>query len=351
MSSVFQLIEEVASRSASDLHLTAHVPPLARIHGHIVPLNDTPLSPEDCRDLVYSGLNAAQQARFEENWELDFLLELPAGGRCRGNAHISRGCVEAAYRIVPDSIPDLMQLGHRPTITRLLDLPSGLVLITGTTGSGKSTTLASMIQMIAARRSGVIITIEDPVEFLFQNQLSIIKQREVGSDTHSFAQALKHVLRQDPDVIVVSEMRDQETIQAGITAAETGHLVLATLHTMDAPKTIDRLVDIFPHQQQNQVTTQLANCLQAVLSQRLIPRADGEGRVVATELLLNNLAVASCIRDRKAHQLHGCMEMGRNEGMHTIDGHLVELLEQEMITPEVALANALDESSISDYLP
>ncbi len=322
---------------------------MARIYGHLIPLNDKPLTPEDCRAVVYSGLTPIQQARFEENWELDFLLETHTGGRCRGNVHISRGTTEAAYRIVPRDIPDLATLGHMPTVEHVLNLDSGLVLITGTTGSGKSTTLASIIQMIAARRSGIIITIEDPIEYLFTNQLSVIKQREVGADTKSFANALRHVLRQDPDVVVISEMRDQETIQAGITAAETGHLVFATLHTIDAPKTIDRLVDIFPHQQQNQIVTQLANCLKGVLSQRLLSRADGQGRAVATELMLNNMAIASCIRDRKTHQLYGCMEIGKNDGMHTIDDHLIHLLEQNLITPEEAVANARDQENMAGY--
>ena len=347
MSSIFDLIEEVTGRQGSDLHITAHAPPMMRLFGSLIPLNDRPLSPDECRALIYSGLTANQQAHFEENLELDFLIETQAGGRCRGNVHVSRGTVEAAYRIVASQIPDINALGHMPDTQSLLELESGLVLITGTTGSGKSTTLASIIQMIAARRSGIIITIEDPIEFVFTNQLSVIKQREVGSDTLSFGKALRHILRQDPDVIVVSEMRDQETIQAGITAAETGHLVFATLHTIDAPKTIDRMVDIFPHQQQNQVTTQLSNCLKGVLSQRLLPREDGNGQVVATELMLNNTAVAACIRDKKTHQIYSCMEIGRSDGMHTIDEHLLQLLVDGKIAPEVAIANARDQENMA----
>jgi twitching motility protein PilT len=344
------IFRRLMEAGASDLHLVADMPPLGRLQGNIVPLFQEVLPAAECRNIVLGLLTESQRARFEETWELDFVLEIENVGRFRANAHFSKGNVEASFRVIPQWVASLNDLGHLPGTQALAEFGDGLVLVTGTTGSGKSTTLASLINGIASSRSGVIVTIEDPVEFLFQHQLAVIKQREVGSDTKGFSAALKHVLRQDPDVIVVSEMRDRETIQAGITAAETGHLVLATLHTMDAPKTIDRMVDIFPSDQQNQVLTQLADCLRGVISQRLLPRADGKGRVLATELMLVNDGIRACIRERRVHQIIGLMEIGKQDGMHLIEEHLVELLEQEIITPEDALAHARDAARLGGYV-
>jgi twitching motility protein PilT len=346
MISLVDIFREAKERGASDVHLVSGVPPSLRVHGVLIPLPMEVATSSFCRDLIFSVLTENQRARFEEELELDFLLDVNEIGRFRANAHYSKGAVEASFRLVPDTIPDLASLGHYPMVEELLDLKQGLILVTGATGAGKSTTLASMVQTLSARESGVIVTIEDPIEYLFQNQLAVVKQREVGHDTKSFAAALKHVLRQDPDVIVISEMRDRETIQAAITASETGHLVFGSLHTIDAPKSIDRMVDIFPADQQNQIVTQLSNSLQAVLSQRLLPRADGQGRVMVTELMIPNTGIRSCIRDRKTHQIYGLLEIGRQEGMHTIDDHLLALLEQGLITEEEALLNARDPSRI-----
>jgi twitching motility protein PilT len=345
------LLASAIERGASDLHLCVGIPPMARLHGSLMPLTESPLAYESCRDLIYGILNESQRARIEENWELDFAVQIEGVGRFRGNAHFNRGMLEAAFRHIPAVIPDLDQLGHRPTIRQLCELESGLVLVTGITGSGKSTTLAAMVQAISQARSGVIISIEDPIEFIFQNSLSIIKQREVGSDTKSFPDALRHVLRQDPDVIMISEMRDRETVQAAITAAETGHLVLSTLHTQDAPKSIDRIVDVFPPDQQAQITAQLANCLQGVVSQRLLPRADGTGRILASETMVMNSAIRACLREHKNEQILGLIEIGGREGMNTIDESVADLYEHGLITKEEALINVRDKARIENLKP
>jgi twitching motility protein PilT len=342
------LLTAAAQREASDVHLTHSTPPMARIHGVIVPLDEICLSPETCRDLVFSALTEMQRSRLEETFELDFILDIEEVGRFRANAHYARGYVEAAFRLIPKNIPDLLSLGHRESMLQLCEKEEGLILVTGTTGSGKSTTLASMIERIAQSRTGVIVTIEDPIEYIFENRLCIIKQREVGSDTKTFNIALRHVLRQDPDIIVISEMRDRETVQAAITAAETGHLVLGSLHTIDAAKTIDRLVDIFPADQQNQIVTQLSNCLHAIVSQRLLPRADALGRVIATEIMMANNAIRACIRDRKPHMIPGFVEIGAGEGMHSLDESLGELLHLGLISHEEARINARDPASLPD---
>jgi twitching motility protein PilT len=278
--------------------------------------------------------------------ELDFGLQVEGLGRFRGNAHFSRGALEATFRLIPEGIPSLMELGHRPSIMKLCELSQGLVLVTGMTGSGKTTTLASIIRRISEERESVIITVEDPIEFYFRSNRSIIKQRELGSDTKSFAEALRHVLRQDPDVIMVGEMRDRETVRAALTAAETGHLVLATLHTNDAPQALDRIVDYFPGDEQEQVLGQLASCLAGVLAQRLIPSEDGARRVLASEFLANNSAVAACIRERRLEQIVGLMEIGRKDGMHTIDDMLEELYLTNQISKEESVAGARDPQRI-----
>jgi twitching motility protein PilT len=343
---VVYFLTEAVSRHASDLHLSVGAPPMARLHGSLIPLANFSLTAENCRDMILGILTETQRARFEEEWELDFALQIDNLGRFRGNAHYSRGAMEAAFRHIPNEIPDLSTLGHRPFIQNICNMEQGLVLVTGITGSGKSTTLAAMIQRISAQRSGVIITVEDPIEYLFQNQLSIVKQREIGTDTKNFPTALRHALRQDPDVLMISEMRDRETMQTAITAAETGHLVLATVHTIDAPKAIDRLVDAFPSDQQPQIIAQLANCLQAVVSQRLLPRADGQGRVLATEIMVCNNAIRSCLRDRRGEQMIGLMEISSKDGMHTIDESIVELLDKGLITREEAFINARDSARV-----
>jgi twitching motility protein PilT len=344
------LLAKAVASGASDVHLSAEALPIMRLHGALQPLGTEPLTLESCRDLVSGILNETQKAHLEEKWELDFAIQVEGLGRFRGNAHYSRGALEGAFRHIPHAIPELNNLGHRHSILELCALQRGLILITGITGSGKSTTMASMIQHISRQRSGVIITVEDPIEYVFQNAASLVKQREVGSDTKSFAEALKHALRQDPDVILVGEMRDHETISSAITAAETGHLVIGTLHTIDAPKAVDRIVDTFPAEQQPQVIAQLANSLSAVVSQRLLPKEDGTGRVLATEILTGNTGVRSCIRERRWEQLTGLIEIGRKDGMHTIDDDLEQLYLSRAISKEEAIANARDMNRMESLL-
>ncbi|TSA36610.1 MAG: PilT/PilU family type 4a pilus ATPase [Verrucomicrobiaceae bacterium] len=344
------LLSRTVAAGASDLHLCADAQPMVRINGSLAPLDERAVTVQFCRELISGILTESQRARLEEEWELDFAIQVDGIGRFRANAHFSRGALEAAFRYIPHAIPELGQLGHRQSIFDICALQRGLVLVTGITGSGKSTTMASMIQHISRQMSGVIVTVEDPVEYIFQNASSIVKQREIGSDTKSFSEALRHALRQDPDVILVGEMRDPETISAAITAAETGHLVIATLHTIDAPKAIDRMVDAFPGDQQPQIVAQLANALEAVISQRLIPNEEGNGRVLATETLVANSGVCACIRERRWEQLVGLIEIGAKDGMHTIDEDLSGLYLSGAISKEQAIANARDRKRMESLM-
>ncbi len=330
----------------SDLHITAGAPPAARVYGSLVPLEEFNLEDDACQEMILSVLTDSQRARLEEDWELDFALHVQGIGRFRGNAHYNRGIIEGAFRHIPEEIPDLQTLGHWPVVESLCQLQEGLILITGMTGSGKSTTLASMVQRISQQRSGVIVSVEDPIEFVFQHDKSIVKQREVGADTHSFAQALRHVLRQDPDVILVSEMRDLETLRTAITAAETGHLVISTLHTIDAPKALDRIIDVFPADQQGQIIAQLSNALEAVISQRLLPRADGAGRILASEIMLMNHGIRAVLRQRKFEQILGLMEIAQADGMRTIDDSIEDLFKRELITYPDALSHCRDRARL-----
>jgi twitching motility protein PilT len=343
---IIELLAMVVQRGASDLHLCAGSAPMMRLHGNLVPLSETILNAEGCRELIYSVFTENQRARFEETWELDFALMVSNLGRFRGNAHYSRSAVEATFRHIPDKIPSIDALGLPPIVKRLCALEQGLVLVTGITGSGKTTTLAAMVEEINQSRSGVIISIEDPIEYIFTHKLCRVKQREIGTDTKTFPIALRHILRQDPDVILISEMRDLETISAAITAAETGHLVLATLHTIDAPKAIDRIVDAFPADQQAQILAQLANALQAIVAQRLLPRADGRGRVVCTEVMTMNEGIRSLLRDRRFQQILGMIEIGGKDGMITFDESVMNLFDQKLITRDEALLNLRDPSRL-----
>ena len=335
-------------RGASDIHLCVGAPPAARVNGILQPLDEMDLTSEDTKELVFSALSESQRAQLEEELQIDFALKLEDIGRFRGNAHYARGNIELSLRYVPSIIPGILELGHGETVEKLCNTRSGLVLVTGVTGSGKSTTLAAMVKAIAAQRSSVIVTIEDPIEFEFEHAYGIIKQRQIGTDAVNFPGALRAAMRQDPDVIVVSEMRDLETIQTAITAAETGHLVIATLHTIDAPGSIDRMIDAFPAQQQGSISSQLANCLSAIVSQRLIRRADAEGRVMATEILLNNHAVRNCIMERKLEQIVGLIQIGSAEGMHTIDDSVSHLFKNGYISYEDAVFNSRDEDQINE---
>ncbi len=333
-------LRETIARGGSDLHLSNNAPACARVNGSLSAIDDEVLDPDTVRHLILDTLTEAQRAELEEDWELDYALQVEDVGRFRGNVHMARGHMEAAFRFITQEIPQLETLGHYPVIHELCSIRSGLILVTGITGSGKSTTLASMMQRISNNRNGVIITLEDPIEYIFQHSSCLIKQREVGTDTKSFPKALRQALRQDPDVIVISELRDLETIRIAMTAAETGHLVLATLHTPDAPQTIDRLVDIFPPEQQPQIVTQLASVLEGIICQRLIPRADGNGRVLASEILRPSYGMRNCIREHKLEQIVGLMEIGAKDGNHTIDQSLGTLLDTHQITREEAIFNS-----------
>lgn len=343
---IVEILSGAVSAGASDVHLCAGLRPSMRLKGDIKPCGDRPITRQECREVILGILTESQRTRLERDLELDFGLQVDGTGRFRGNAHFSRGALEATFRHIPGNIPMISELGHRPAVARLCDLGRGLVLVTGMTGSGKTTTLASMIRRISESREGVIVTIEDPVEFQFPSARSIVKQRELGADTKSFHEALRHVLRQDPDVIMVGEMRDPETVRAALTAAETGHLVLATLHTNDAPQALDRIVDCFPGDEQGQILGQLANALAAVVAQRLVPSEDGLGRIMVSELLINNSAVSACIRDHRFEQIVGLMEIGRKDGMYTFDDVLEELYLAGYISKEEALAGSRDRERI-----
>jgi len=342
---ITEYLRQTVSLGGSDLHLSAWAPACARVNGSIVPFEEEALDPATVRDLILDTLTEAQRAKLEEEWELDYALQVEGVGRFRGNVHMARGHTEAAFRFISQEIPALEELGHHSPVFDLCNLRSGLVLITGITGSGKSTTLASMVRRIAETRNGVIISLEDPIEYVHEHRSCLIKQREVGNDTRSFPRALRQALRQDPDVIVVSELRDLETIRIALTAAETGHLVLATLHTPDAPQTIDRIVDVFPADQQAQIITQLSGALEGIVCQRLIPRADGQGRVLATEILRPNHAMRNCMREHKLEQVVGLMEIGYKEGNRTIDQSIAALLEANLITREEAIFHCRERKS------
>lgn len=327
-------------KKASDLHLTENTPPVLRIDGKIVLTKETPLTRDHLKKMIYGILSDFQKEKFEQDLELDFSIALPGMDRFRANVHWQRGCVEAAFRRIPLTIPHIDDLGLPLIVSDLARKPNGLVLVTGPTGMGKTTTLAAMIELINAERTDIVVLIEDPIEYIHQNKKSIIKQREVYSDTHSFAEALKRCLRQDPDVIVVGEMRDLETIATALTAAETGHLVLATLHTPDAPQTIERIIDVFPPHQQQQVRLQLSSSLQGVISQLLLPRVSGTGRVLATEIMMATPGVRNLIREQAIEQLPTVIQTGGQYGMKSMDKSLKELYQSGVISYDVALSKA-----------
>jgi len=336
-----QVLLEVVDRRASDLHLTAGAPPMVRIRGRLTALEDYPkLTPTDTREIVYSILSDAQRQKLETNWQLDFAYQIPGTARFRVNAYFQRMSVGAAFRLIPFEIAPLDSLGLPPVVADFANRPRGLVLVTGPTGSGKSTTLASLIDVINEQREEHIMTIEDPIEFLHRHKRCIVNQRELGSDATSFADALKAALRQDPDVILVGEMRDLETIGTAITAAETGHLVFATLHTQDTPQTIDRIVDVFPPSQQGQVRAQLSIALQGIMTQTLLPTADGSGRCVAAEVLVPTPAVRNLIREAKSHQIYSVLQTGSAHGMQTMDASLAQLVRAGKITRQLAESRA-----------
>ncbi|WP_312027282.1 type IV pilus twitching motility protein PilT [Paenibacillus typhae] len=333
---IVQLLYMAFASKASDLHISVGSPPVMRIDGKLIPLDGARVSPEEAAYMADLLLGSERSVEFRNKGEFDFSYPLDDGVRYRVNVYRQRGQVSIAARSIPAQIPSMEQLSLPGVLSSLAMKPQGLILVTGPTGSGKSSTLAAMLNYINRTASKHIVTLEDPIEFLHSHGTCLIDQREVGSDTGSFASGLRAVLRQDPDVILVGEMRDLETISAAVTAAETGHLVMATLHTTDAPQTIDRIIDTFPGHQQGQIRSQLASVLLAVLSQRLFPRAGGKGRLCSTELLINTPAVANMIRTEKTHQLKNVMQTSRALGMHTLEMNIREQLQLGLIEPEAA---------------
>lgn len=331
------ILKSAEKQGASDIHFTTGFPPIFRIDGELTISDSEPFTSEKVKALIYSMINDERKATLERDLELDFSFTLPDLDRYRVNVHYQRNNVEAALRRVPKAIPSLDSLGLPKIVYDLIKKPNGLILVTGPTGTGKSTSLAAMVDFINSYRKEMIVSIEDPIEFVYKNKKSIIKQREVFADTRSFPEALKRALRQDPDVIVVGEMRDLETIATALTAAETGHLVLATLHTPDAPQTIQRIIDVFPPHQQRQVTVQLAESLQAVISQVLLRKAESQGRILATEIMVSTPGVRNLIRENDIAQIPSLIQMGAQHGMHTMDKCLKQFYKKGLITREVAL--------------
>ena len=343
MVSMEELLNLMVQRGGSDLHISVGSPPRIRVDGRLMDTEHEPLMPEATKKLVYSVLGADQVAKFEKNLELDFSFGVANLGRFRTNAFVQRGTVAAVLRVIPFEVFDFETIGLPTKVGEwICKLPRGLVLCTGATGSGKSTTLASMVNYINEHRQGHIVTIEDPIEFLHQNKGCLINQREVGGDTHAFGKALKSVLRQDPDVVLVGEMRDLETIEAALTLAETGHLTFATLHTSDVTQTVNRIVDVFPAHQQQQIRTMLSFTLQAIVCQQLVPRQHGKGRALAAEVMIANPAIRSLIRDNKSHQIMSAIQTSAQVGMRTMNQSLFELYRQGTITFQDAREHSSD---------
>lgn len=347
-------IEEILNKAkelgASDVHITVGVPPKFRVHGNLITMDAAKMTPQDTLEIAFNVMNDKQRAHFEEHGECDMSFAIAGEGRYRVNLYHQRGSVAMAFRLVDTEIPKAESLGVPASVMDLYTKKRGLILVTGPTGSGKSTTLASFIDKINKNREANIITLEDPIEYLHRHDKSIVNQREVGIDTKNYANALRAALREDPDVILVGEMRDFETISVAITAAETGHLVLSTLHTIGAASTVDRVIDVFPEFQQQQIRVQLANVLEAVVSQQLIPTSDGKGRVAAFEVLHATPAVRNLIREGKTHQLASVMQTNRKLGMITMDDAIAQLYSEMKINREMAIQFAQDSETITNKL-
>jgi twitching motility protein PilT len=338
-----ELLSALLDLGGSDLHLTAGAPPTVRVHGELEPLSTYPkMTPRALQGMVYAILPQKLRERFEQELELDMSYSLPGKARFRVNVYQQRDAIGAAFRLIPFEIKGINDLGLPAVVADLARFPRGFVVVTGPTGSGKSTTLAAMVDVVNEERAGHIMTVEDPIEFLHKHKRCIVNQREVGADTHGFGQALKHVLRQDPDVILVGEMRDLETISTAITAAETGHLVFATLHTQDAPQTIDRIIDVFPPHQQQQVRVQLSTTLQGVVTQQLVQTSDGKGRAVACEVLVTTPGIRNLIREGKVHQIYSAMQAGGRYGMQTMDMALANHVKSGRVTQQMAFERCHD---------
>ena len=344
--SVEEILSKAKEAGASDVHITVGIPPKMRVNGKLITMDGVKLLPSDTMEIAIHVMNEKQKQHFEEYGEVDMSFAIPGEGRYRVNIYKQRGSIAMAFRLVGTSIPTPQELGVPQSVIDLYQKKRGLVLVTGPTGSGKSTTLASLIDTINNNREAHVITLEDPIEYLHQHKQSIVNQREIGLDSTNYAHALRAALREDPDVIFVGEMRDFETISTAITAAETGHLVFSTLHTIGAASTVDRVIDVFPPHQQQQIRVQLANVLEAVISQQLIPTIDGSGRVAAFEVLHNNPAVRNLIREGKTHQITSVMQTNRKQGMLTMDDALVQLHWDCKISMEMALQFAQDQENI-----
>ena len=351
MPTIEAFLREMVERGASDLHVTVSAPPMIRLHGHLTALAHPPLSGTDTKNLCYSLLTEGQKKKFEENLELDFSFGIRGCSRFRGNLYLQKGSVGGAFRMIPHETPQLHQLGLPPAVAELTKLPRGLVLVTGPTGSGKSTTLAAMVDKVNRERRDHIVSVEDPIEFVHEHKSCLVNQREVFADTNGFAEALKHVLRQDPDIVLIGEMRDLETIEASLVVAETGHLVFSTLHTNSAVQTINRVIDVFPPHQQAQVRAQLSLVLQGVISQQLLIRKDGKGRCLAAEVMIPNPAIRNLIREEKVHQIYSQMQVGQSKfGMQTMSQALVALVQRNLIAPDDAVARAVEPDEVRSML-
>ena len=351
MANLHQLLKELVERGGSDLHITTNTPPQIRVDGQLTPMDYPPLNAVDTKQLCYSVLTDAQKHKYEEENELDLSFGVKGLSRFRGNVFVQRGAVAGVFRVIPYRILTFEELGLPPVVTDLSLKPRGLILVTGPTGSGKSTTLASIIDKINTERHDHIVTIEDPIEYLHPHKGCLVNQREVGADTKSFKSALKYVLRQDPDIVLVGELRDLETIEAALTLAETGHLCFATLHTNSCAQTINRIIDVFPPYQQTQIRTQLSFVLEGVLSQTLIPRASGQGRVLALEVMVPNPAIRNLIREDKVHQIYSQMQVGQEKfGMQTMNQSLINLLRKRLITLEDALGRSPEPDELKQMI-
>ena len=351
MASLHQLLKATIEKGASDLHITKDVPPQLRINGFLVPLDLPPLKSSDTKQLIYSILTDAQKHKFEENWELDLSFGVEGLSRFRANVFMQRGAIAAAFRTIPNRILSFEELGLPATVVALASKPRGLVLVTGPTGSGKSTTLAAIVDKINSDSHVHVVTIEDPIEFVHHHKKALINQRELDADTKSFKNALKYILRQDPDVVLIGEMRDLETIESAMIVAETGHLAFATLHTNSCVQTINRIVDVFPAYQQAQVRAQLSFVLEGVLSQQLLPRADGKGRVLAMEIMTPNAAIRNLIREDKIHQIYSQMQVGQAKfGMQTMNQSLLSLYNRRYITYEEAVSRSSDPEELRNMM-
>jgi twitching motility protein PilT len=351
VANLHQLLKAMVEKGASDLHITTGSPPQLRIDGKLVPLKTAPMSPVETKQLCYSILTDAQKHKFEEESELDLSFGVKGLSRFRANVFMQRGAVAGAFRTIPFKILTFAELGLPPIVSDLAKKPRGLVLVTGPTGSGKSTTLASIIDKINTDRHEHIITIEDPIEYLHPHKNCLVNQREVGADTQSFKKALKYILRQDPDVVLVGEMRDLETIEAALVISETGHLAFATLHTNSCVQTINRILDVFPPYQQPQVRAQLSFVLEGVMTQNLLPRANGPGRVLAIEIMVPNPAIRNLIREDKVHQVYSQMQVGQSKfGMQTFNQSLAQVFFKRLITMEEALGRSSDPEELKNIL-